>query len=58
MTNTKEQVIKDLCDYCEGTGKCCSSCGESEEFCYCDREEKDIRKCHACKGTGIIKNEH
>ena len=40
------------CDYCEGTGHCCSNCGDIDDQCFCDRKERDIRKCLECKGTG------
>lgn len=52
----KVKDSKTICEDCYGTGACCSSCGEADEFCYCDQEERDIRRCPECHGTGNLKS--
>lgn len=49
------ETSKEVCTDCQGTGSCCTSCGEPDEYCYCDQEERDIRRCYECYGTGTIK---
>jgi hypothetical protein len=49
------------CFRCDGTGKICNICGESEKACSCDATEIEEHEadgfdqfddCEDCKGTG------
>ncbi len=40
------------CPVCNGTGKLCNTCWESEIDCGC--EEKDLQTCGECEGTGKV----
>lgn len=43
---------------CDGTGKECINCGESEDVCRCEEEEQDLIDCKVCDGTGRFCVEH
>lgn len=43
---------------CDGTGKVCDNCGESEESCGCDDDDQDPVNCEGCDGTGRLCVEH
>jgi len=42
---------------CDGSGRQCNACGESESACSCG-EEQDLGDCEECEGTGKICVEH
>jgi len=47
---------------CDGTGRMCDTCGESEAACRCmsaeecesDDSEQNLRKCGDCDGSGYL----
>lgn len=41
---------------CDGTGRMCDRCGESESACRCDEEsgEQQLVKCADCDGTALL----
>lgn len=41
-----------VCVRCDGTGKICDTCGESEKACGCADDFKLFSNCEDCKGTG------
>ena len=55
IDTTKPCVIKSHFT-CDGTGKMCNICGESEVCCGCDDE--DLGDCTDCDGTGKFCVEH
>lgn len=49
MSNKKKKDTQ--CFMCEGSGKRCNQCGETESVCQCDDGFESI-DCADCNGTG------
>ena len=60
MARAKKKVPCDVKPHfdCDGTGRMCDCCGESEAACRCTPEEdggeQKLRKCGDCDGAGYL----